>query len=62
MHFPADLRGAGQGQPGTESENVRSLESLTVPYRDVRTSNPLLDPEMLCSWLFKHFLASYITA
>lgn len=26
-----------------------------------RTCNPLLNPEMLCSWFFKHFLASYIT-
>jgi hypothetical protein len=26
-----------------------------------RTCNPLLNPEMLCSWLFKHFLASYLT-
>jgi len=26
-----------------------------------RTFNPLLVPEILCSWLFKHFLASYIT-
>jgi len=25
-----------------------------------RTSNPLLNPEMLCSWFFKHFLASQI--
>src|SRR6516162_5074331 len=26
-----------------------------------RTCNPLLNPEMLRSWLFKHFLASCIT-
>src|SRR5215467_4342403 len=26
-----------------------------------RTCNPLLNPEILCSWLSKHFLASSIT-
>jgi hypothetical protein len=26
-----------------------------------RTSNPLLTPEMLCSWFFMHFLASCVT-
>ena len=26
-----------------------------------RTCNPLLNPEMLCSWFFKHFLASCLT-
>ena len=38
----------------------KSLKKLGEPGR-TRTSNPLLDQKMLSSWLFKHFLVSYIT-
>ena len=43
-----------------KSEEANSLKSNGEPGR-TRTSNPLLNPEMLCSWFFKHFLASCIT-
>jgi len=49
------------------SKNNGSLLATTEKVADIleremdRTCNPLLNPEMLCSWFFKHFLASYIT-
>jgi hypothetical protein len=46
--------------------NGFQLEQRAVTPNDAlilttRTFNPLLNPEMLCSWFFKHFLASSIT-
>ncbi|HZV90122.1 MAG TPA: hypothetical protein VFF95_21400 [Candidatus Binatus sp.] len=41
-------------------EKKEQIQGNGEPGR-TRTSNPLLYPEMLCSWLFKHFFASYIT-
>ncbi len=35
-------------------------ENVGEPGR-TRTSNPLVTPEMLCSWFFMHFLVSCIT-
>jgi hypothetical protein len=43
-----------------KSDEANELENTGEPGR-TRTCNPLLHPEMLCSWLFKHFLASCIT-
>ena len=43
-----------------KSDEANSLKTSGEPGR-TRTSNPLLIPETLCSWFFKHFLASCIT-
>src|SRR5215471_7047285 len=43
-----------------KSEEANSLKNNGEPGR-TRTCNPLLTPEMLCSWFFMHFLASCIT-
>jgi hypothetical protein len=41
-------------------ESAELIEKISEPGR-TRTCNPLMTPELLCSWLFKHFLASSIT-
>jgi hypothetical protein len=43
-----------------KSDEANSLKTDGEPGR-TRTCNPLLHPEMLCSWFFKHFFASHIT-
>jgi len=43
-----------------KAEKANSLKGLGEPGR-TRTSNPLLNPETLSSWLFLHFHASSIT-
>jgi hypothetical protein len=40
-----------------KSGEANILKTSGEPGR-TRTCNPLLNPEMLCSWFFKHFLAS----
>jgi hypothetical protein len=50
----------GLGFFGGTQERIKCLAVSGEPGR-TRTCNPLLNPEMLCSWFFKHFLASYMT-
>jgi hypothetical protein len=42
-----------------KSDEANLLKRDGEPGR-TRTCNPLLNPEMLCSWFLKHFLASSI--